>query len=332
MEKISVIVPVYNTEYYIERCLRSLLNQTYSNIEIVAVDDGSEDKSLQKLQELAKEDSRIAVLHQENRGVSSARNLALQYAGGDYIGFVDSDDYVEPHMYENMLQQMKKNRTEICLCKNIYVGEEKIWDTGIPCGYLKQPEAIHAFLELNYPTSLWAGLFSKRVIGGERLREDIYFYEDLEYQSRLLKKIAGIYVTSAPYYHYINRETSANHCQIGFKKASSMLVPDLVVKSLGQEYSDKYNKLYFSVFYWTMYLGLLKQDIADKEVYRQFQRYVKRNRKKIADYYAQSGQEFGLRFCRLRLGWMSSSSKSYFKTIRKERALKRKWTRILEIS
>ena len=97
---ISVIVPVYNIQDYLERCVRSIMNQTYKNLEILLVDDGSTDGSGELCERLAKEDERIRVFHKENGGSSSARNVGIREAKGDYLGFIDSDDYIEPDMYE----------------------------------------------------------------------------------------------------------------------------------------------------------------------------------------------------------------------------------------
>lgn len=98
--RISVIVPVYNIKEYLERCVRSICNQSYKNLEIILVDDGSTDGSGDICDRLAKEDDRIRVFHKENGGSSSARNLGIREATGDYLGFIDSDDYIEPDMYE----------------------------------------------------------------------------------------------------------------------------------------------------------------------------------------------------------------------------------------
>ena len=103
---ISVIVPIYNIVEYLPRCVNSIRRQTYRNLEIILVDDGSTDNSGALAEKMALEDKRIRVLHKENGGSSSARNLGLSKASGDYIGFVDSDDYIEPEMYERLLAAM----------------------------------------------------------------------------------------------------------------------------------------------------------------------------------------------------------------------------------
>ena len=103
---ISIIVPVYNVEKYIEKSISSVCMQTYSNIEIILVNDGSTDNSGEICNQLAQQDTRIRVFHKKNGGVSSARNLALAHATGDYIGFVDPDDYIDASMFEVLYQQL----------------------------------------------------------------------------------------------------------------------------------------------------------------------------------------------------------------------------------
>jgi len=113
-ELISVIIPVYNAEEYIEKCLRSIINQTYSNLEIIAVNDGSTDNSGKILSELAKEDERIIVIEQENCGVVTARNRGIETAAGKYVAFVDADDWIESDMYEKMLAEMQDSTDMVC--------------------------------------------------------------------------------------------------------------------------------------------------------------------------------------------------------------------------
>ena len=107
---ISVIVPVYNTKDYLVRCVDSICAQTYRNLELLLVDDGSTDGTGRLCEELAEKDSRIRVFHQENGGSSSARNLGIRNAAGGYLGFVDSDDYIEPDMYEKLLRVMTEQK------------------------------------------------------------------------------------------------------------------------------------------------------------------------------------------------------------------------------
>ena len=110
---ISVIVPVYNVESYLARCVDSILTQTYQNLEVILVDDGSKDNSGVICDDYARRDSRVNVIHKENGGLSSARNAGIEAAGGEYLAFVDSDDWIEPDAYERLLSAMQKHAAKL---------------------------------------------------------------------------------------------------------------------------------------------------------------------------------------------------------------------------
>ena len=112
--KVSVIVPVYNVEYYLSKCLTSIIKQTYSNLEIIIIDDGSNDRSATICDEFSKKDKRIVVVHKKNEGVSIARNLGIQMATGEYLMFVDSDDYIPENSIEILLESIRKYKVQLC--------------------------------------------------------------------------------------------------------------------------------------------------------------------------------------------------------------------------
>lgn len=113
---ISVIIPAYNIENYIERCMESVCRQTYRNLEIIVVDDGSKDQTGTVIDRMAQKDSRIIPIHKMNEGVSAARNTGLDRARGEYIGFVDGDDFIEENMYEFLLKNAQKYQADISHC------------------------------------------------------------------------------------------------------------------------------------------------------------------------------------------------------------------------
>ncbi|MBE7065896.1 MAG: glycosyltransferase [Ruminococcaceae bacterium] len=119
--KISILVPVYNVEKYIDECLDSIINQTYKNLEIILVDDGSTDKSGEICDRYARCDSRIKVIHQKNQGLATTRNVLVAAATGDYIGFVDSDDFISPNMYSDLIEIIQKKGADIAMCNIGYV-------------------------------------------------------------------------------------------------------------------------------------------------------------------------------------------------------------------
>ncbi|MBP3703356.1 MAG: glycosyltransferase family 2 protein, partial [Lachnospiraceae bacterium] len=126
-EKISVIIPVYNVEAYVGKCIKSVCRQTYEELEIILIDDGSTDSSGKICDEWAENDNRIVVLHQENRGLSGARNAGLEKATGEYITFLDSDDYIAPMTYEEMLRAGKQFQADVTIVsfQKVYHSDEE---------------------------------------------------------------------------------------------------------------------------------------------------------------------------------------------------------------
>lgn len=130
---LSVIVPVYKVEPYLHRCVDSIRNQTYKNLQIILVDDGSPDNCGKICDEYAELDARIIVVHQENRGLSGARNTGLRYAKGEYVAFVDSDDWIAPTMYETLVRMIERNDLDMARCGITEInskGEERVLNWG----------------------------------------------------------------------------------------------------------------------------------------------------------------------------------------------------------
>ena len=199
---ISIIVPVYNNEALVERCLLSIIAQTYKNIEIIVVNDGSTDNSEGKI--LAIKDERIKYFYQNNSGPSVARNKGLDFATGEYIAFIDSDDYIEVSMFEKMLNLALSNDAEIVSC-DIYkkISENKIIN-------VKEPYAVEStwqdffrnFVLNNGLCSLWNKLFKRELFNNVRLYEDIRLGEDSSALLRILPKAKKIMHLSEPLYVY----------------------------------------------------------------------------------------------------------------------------------
>ena len=128
MPLISVIVPIYNVEKYLDRCVDSIINQTYKNLEIILVDDGSPDNCPQMCDDYAKKDSRIKVVHKENGGLSDARNVGMEVATGEYVSFIDSDDYISLDFYETLLETIVDNDSDIVECGVVKFYEDNSFD------------------------------------------------------------------------------------------------------------------------------------------------------------------------------------------------------------
>lgn len=207
---ISVIVPVYNVEKYLARCVDSIIAQTYSNLEIILVDDGATDRSGLICDEYAQKDSRIRVIHKENGGLSDARNAGLDVANGELIGFIDSDDYIAPDMYEVLYQNLKSRNADIATCgvfncfPNRIIPDQN--ETGILV--LNSYEAIRNALESsNLPLYAWNKLYKKYLFSNVRFPVG-KIYEDAFVMIRLLDLTNTVVVTMEPKYYYMRRPES----------------------------------------------------------------------------------------------------------------------------
>lgn len=215
MAKISVIVPVYNVEKFIRRCLDSIINQTIKDLEIILVNDGSTDNSGLICDEYAKLDNRIITIHKENGGLSSARNRGLDVATGEWIAFVDSDDYIDHKMYEILYKNAEKNNCDISVCYFEYINQN-----GISLYNAKKKLGIdgiydeNAFLNLLYKNSetnlicvcAWNKLYKKEIFDELRFKEIIH--EDEEMLNRIYTKKHSIYVNESPLYKYVQNSNS----------------------------------------------------------------------------------------------------------------------------
>lgn len=210
MCKISIIVPVYNTSKYLEKCLNSLINQTYEDIEIIVVNDGSTDNSLDLAIEIAKRDDRVKVYSKENGGLSSARNFGVSKASGEYIGFVDSDDYVDAKMFEKLYDMIKSSRTKMAICGWYLVENEKVRTCKFKCDRvtLTDEQAIDMLLNHfsfdNFACNKlfhWSLFINITFPIGQVL-------EDLSTTYKLINEAKVIVVDSEPLYYYVLHSNS----------------------------------------------------------------------------------------------------------------------------
>jgi glycosyltransferase involved in cell wall biosynthesis len=222
--KVSIIVPIYNMEKYLKRCLESLVNQSLTEIEIILVNDGSTDKSAAIITEFERSDTRIKVLHKENEGVSSARNEGIKMASGEYIGFVDPDDWVNHHMYKKLYEEAQENYIDIVMCsyiretgkfskeKKYNLPEKVVYDrAGIKSNVLRRLIGPYK-KEIAYPEMLdaWGTVWSK-IYRSELIKNKFITFTDLNEigtNEDSLFNIESFYYADSfvfvnyPYYHY----------------------------------------------------------------------------------------------------------------------------------
>jgi len=212
---ISVIVPIYKVEKYLGKCIESIINQTYSNLEIILVDDGSPDSCPQICDEYAKKDNRIVVIHQKNGGLSNARNSGLNIAKGEFIGFVDSDDYIANDMYESLYNAIEDSNAQISICNYNKVNEKGETVEREIKGEIEEDikifsreetikEILHAKIIKSY---VWQKLFKRECFDTLRFPNGKN-YEDIAISIKSLENVDKIVGINKHLYYYLYREDS----------------------------------------------------------------------------------------------------------------------------
>ncbi|MDO4963795.1 MAG: glycosyltransferase [bacterium] len=211
-KKISVIVPVYNSKKYLNRCVESIINQSYLNLEILLVNDGSTDGSELICDEWSKKDLRVNVIHQKNRGVSAARNNGINVASGDYISFIDSDDFINQDMFKCIIEKMEHDRSDIGVCNFNIINNDKC-----SLGILNKPNSrFDLALVDEFHDSvggyLWNKIYSKDLIKNHFLEEKISMMEDLYFNLSLCENMNVKYsFIDSPLYNYNIYPNSISH-------------------------------------------------------------------------------------------------------------------------
>ena len=241
--KVSVIIPVYNAEDYLERCIDSVLNQTYENLEIIAVNDGSKDGSLQILKKKELQDARIHIIDKENQGVSAARNDGLSNAAGDYILFVDADDYIKPEAIDKILKLRDKESSD-CVVFGFEAEGNAADDTDVlrelaSSEGAKTPEAIlQHVLTIDTQKEIlgftWRYLFSRDLITDERLRFDtsLKISEDYKFIVEYLLHSEKVAVLPEALYVYVLNDNSSTSKYMPTLNRDMVDVNDWIVKNI----------------------------------------------------------------------------------------------------
>lgn len=283
MDKISVIVPVWNAEPFLQRCVDSILAQTYQNLEVLLVDDGSTDSSLQICQSYADKDSRVQVFHKENGGQASARNYALDRVTGDFIGFVDDDDWIYPEMYEKLHKYLTEKDADIARCEDCFDKSEQ------PVEIVELTVTEHKeFFDLLFQ-DVWGGhvtdrLFTRKIIGTHRFPYSKTI-EDMRFMRLLLPDVRREVATNEKLFFYTIRENNTS-----FVYARSYINS----YERAVEYQDRYFEakkkypdcvqgllLRATTFSCGTYRLLSKQKKEHIEEYLQIKSFLKENRREI---------------------------------------------------
>ena len=251
MKKISVIIPIYNTKKELKRCLESILNQQYKNIELVCVDDGSTDGSEKLLDIYAQNDKRIVAIHQENKGESNARNVGLRHTSGEYIAFCDCDDWIDTDMYSIMVEEIEKNDLDMVAAswyketkeKSIVVENELTVSDDI---FGRKQLLKYVYMRDSYRgfAYIWDKIYKKDVLldeDGEWIKfdESIRLGGDVIYLAQAALNISKAKYINRAFYHYNQREASGSHTKDVEKLKDWIKSYEIVIKLFQNEGIDE---------------------------------------------------------------------------------------------
>ncbi|WP_312902110.1 glycosyltransferase family 2 protein [Chryseobacterium taichungense] len=300
--KVSVIVPVYNVENYLTQCLESLVNQTHQNIEILVVNDGSKDNSEQIIREYTRKyPEKIKSFTKENGGLSDARNFGIDKATGDFIGFVDSDDYVSPFMFEEMVMLAEKYHAEMVIC-NI----QKVNDRGKVIQKLTQIPDMPENIDLERNFSVFSDisyfacnkLFKSELFKEKRFKRNVHF-EDIQLIPQLLLECKTIAQTQSFHYNYLERADSITktHTEKGLDILKA--VEDVEVFFEKTAYSDRLLELknfqiFEGVYSFIAYLAFVKDDDVFYKMCEMLEQFMKKRDIKLKNLlnYSRFGKNY----------------------------------------
>ena len=242
-QKVSVVVPVYQAEKFLGKCIESVQRQTYAELEIILVDDGSTDQSLKLCRQYQRSDGRIKVFHQENKGVSAARNKGIKEAEGEYILFVDADDIIDPDMVAYMMDSMIIYGVEIVICGYDYVYNNSVVTELPPMkeGLITKEELKKYFWEM-YDRGIWHNIGTKLYAKSLIDKKGLYFeerkqvYEDIQFCLDAIKQSENIYICKKNFYKYMtqnNPDSIQKRYRYNYKYSLQKLFE--IIKELGIE-------------------------------------------------------------------------------------------------
>lgn len=222
---ISVIVPIYNVEKYLERCIQSIRNQSYSNLEIILVDDGSTDSSGVLADKFQKRDERIKVIHKNNGGLSDARNVGMKAANGEYLCFIDSDDYIHKDMILTLYTYIRRYFCEVSVCEGVDIYddclvEEKLFEIdSVKCDVFNNIDAMKFWYTSSYgnPTVAWNKLYSRSIFDGICFEKGRLHEDEIIMHEVFAKCSHVVYVWKALYF-YVNRSNSITQTKYNIKR------------------------------------------------------------------------------------------------------------------
>jgi len=279
---VSIIIPIYNAEKYLQQCIDSVLCQTYLEWELILVIDGATDNSAQICKEYAKENQKIKVIEKENGGVSSARNVGLDNATGDYICFMDSDDYIENDYLEILVNNLEENEADLSICSAFY-REKRNKNSKRKCSnnlmfFNKKDAIINVIAGKHFGGYLWEKLFKKDIIGELRFDQTIHYTEDMLFCCEYLNKCKKVVRSDAKLYHYIKTPNSIVSAKFSRRKVTIIdSISKIVDMYKNDEEISNYAKGFFSLVNLEIFYYMIRDKINDNELKQKLKENMKNN-------------------------------------------------------
>ena len=230
---VSVIVPVYNVEKYLDRCMKSIVRQTYNNLQIILVDDGATDKSGAICDVWRKRDPRITVIHQKNGGLSNARNTGIKHASGEYLTFIDSDDVIALNMIEQLICLIEAENADLSICGVLHIFDENSIRFGQDIGDVVSFDRKSAIMEMWYQNSFlpsaWGKVYKKDLFDNLEFTEGILF-EDIDIMHELFWLCKKIVYKNIPLYGYVHRENSITTARFSRRDCDILKIAEKLLK------------------------------------------------------------------------------------------------------
>ena len=288
---VSILVPAYNVGKYIEQCLKSIVNQSYNNLQVVIVNDGSNDSTGLICDEFSSKYHYVEVYHVSNGGVAKTRNILLSKIRGDYTLFVDADDWIEPDMIERLVHNIQKNSLDIAVCKpiieryeshthpeTIKAENQEFWN---------RDECIKKFLRHNELNgSLWNKLIKSKLFTGIQFNPNIWYGEDALVVWQILQRVKKVGVSNWALYHYRMNDESISHQSFGEKKKSGHIVWKTIYEDTTQRYPalEEFARGCYAVSdFWLLYYASRDNYKQDNDI-RIFRKNLRDNLKTIKKY------------------------------------------------
>ena len=286
MTKVSIVIPIYKVEKYLRECLDSVINQTLDDIEIILVDDGSPDNCPQICDEYAKKDSRIKVIHKENGGYGAAVNTGIQNATGEYIGIIESDDWVSAYMYECLYNKSINKKFDIIKGSYGRVNNSETYKINIAYHLMQMYDEMKEFTFedcpelLNYHTSIWSAIYRRQWLLENNIKfvEDIRPYEDIPFIAEAYAKAKSIAIVPLPLYYYRTDATNSSMNSVSRSILSYPIQRERARKVLIQNnlFKDKFLEYFYFITYKVLKKFYTKSNnIIQKEFYDAMQNFLK---------------------------------------------------------